>query len=279
MISYVGLLNAFYSLNYAKYLQSFWPFIYFAVAYTLTTGLLNWLSNLLQAKMLLRYSELLGYKIRDSLPTMDEKFYTIGDISTRYHDIMIIINSIMGLFRDIPYSLMIFSASIFFLCRISWLLGLFVVAFLTLLTSVLSPFVKKVQNYTYTIKIREAEMMNKLQQFIGGASEEVTGAWEETNRTVYRQALWNIPISSVVGNSTVLPVLFVVIFLQWKTGGFSAYQDILSALMIMSYAVQAGHTLYSRYVAWQTAQPSFHRLKDFLEIDQKEAQLEESKVS
>jgi ABC-type bacteriocin/lantibiotic exporter with double-glycine peptidase domain len=271
VIMLLGALNSIYSLYYARFLTDLWPFVIFMLSCTILSGLLNWTGNLISAKLELKYCRLLGWKIRDALPEMDQRFYTMGDVSTRYSDVVTIVDSVMGMFRDIPYALVIFGASLFFLGRISILLAIFVVAFLVLIICLLSPFVRKVQNYEYTVRIKEAGMMNKLQQFMAmGKQEEVTSAWEEANLTRYRQSLWGIPISSLVGNSGVFPVLFVVLFLHWKTGGVSNYEDILSAIMIMSFAVDAGHTLYGRLVAWQTAQPSFHRLRDFLEQDRKE---------
>ena len=100
----------------------------------------------------------------------------------------------------------------------------------------------------------------------------ISSSFNEILGAQYKQSIWSIPISSVIGNSVVIPVLFLVIFLHWKQGSASStttagYTQLLSGIMIMSYAVSAGHGLYQKIVAWQMALPSLQRLKDFLEVE------------
>lgn len=278
-----GAANAVYSLYYAQFLPHFTKFVLFIVAYTAVSGILSWISSLVQFKLSLIYQRRLAWRLEEALHQLDLKFYTMGDISTRYQDAGTVISTVMGLFRDIPYSFIIFGASMYFLAKISWLLVVFTFAFLILLISILSPLVSRIRNMVYNIRIKQAEFTNKLKIWLSGGKNLVSSSFNELIGAQYKQSVWSIPISSVVGNSAVIPVLFVVIFLHWKQGNASAttmsgYTQLLSGIMIMGYAVSAGHGLYQKIVAWQMALPSLQRLKDFLEVEMENPAINEVMV-
>ncbi len=268
----LGAANAIYSLYYAQFLPYMKKFILFVLAYTAVTGLLSWISNLVQFKLSLIYQRRMAWRIEEALHQIDLKFYTMGDISTRYQDAGTVIGTVMGLFRDIPYSFIIFGASLFFLAKISWLLAVFTFVFLVFMISILTLFVTVIRNMVYNIRIKQSEFTNKLKTWLSGGDNQITSSFNEIVGAQYKQSIWSIPISLVVGNSVVIPVLFLVLFLHWKNGNSStstaAYTKLLSGIMIMSYAVSAGHGLYRKIVAWQMSLPSFQRLKDFLEVDE-----------
>jgi ABC-type bacteriocin/lantibiotic exporter with double-glycine peptidase domain len=272
VFTFSGAANAVYSLYYAQFLPHFTKFILFIVAYTAVSGILSWISNLVQFKLSLIYQRRLAWRLEEALHQLDLKFYTMGDISTRYQDASTVISTVMGLFRDIPYSFIIFGASMYFLAKISWLLVVFTLAFLILLISILSPLVSRIRNMVYNIRIKQAEFTNKLKTWLSGGENMISSSFNEILGAQYKQSIWSIPISSVIGNSVVIPVLFLVIFLHWKQGNASStttagYTQLLSGIMIMSYAVSAGHGLYQKIIAWQMALPSLQRLKDFLEVE------------
>ena len=153
------------------------------------------------------------------------------------------------------------------------ILAIFRISFDTI--STLDIWVKTLCNASgmmYKIRLKQGELSNRIVRWLGGGRKEVNSAWNELIGLQYRQGIRSIPINAIISNSIVLSILFVVIFLHWKEGaGYAAdtsgYQQILTAIMIMNYAVSAGHSLYGRIVGWQMALPSLYRLTDFLTVD------------
>lgn len=66
------------------FLPYFSKFILFVVAYTAVSGILTWISSLVQMKLGLIYQRKLSWRIEEALGQIDLRFYTMGDISTRY---------------------------------------------------------------------------------------------------------------------------------------------------------------------------------------------------
>ena len=269
--------NALYSLYWATYLQNYGQFILFMLSYSVSSGVLNLATSLIQLRIGVAFQKKVGMLIDTALPTADLKFYTIGDINTRYQDAVTVVNTVLGLFRDVPYAALLAAGSIYFLWRIDVLLSVFIVAFLALIISGLSPVVRRVQDMVYGIRIKQTELTNRIKEWLSGGRNTVTESFVDLINQQYRQGLWSIPIGSVVGNSAAIPILFVVVFMHWRFGGSvmadtSGYARVLSGIMIMSYAVSAGHGLYGKLVAWQMALPSLERLRDFLGIDDTEVE-------
>ncbi len=274
IIAIVGGLNTAYALYYVQFLPQFSHFILFMVSYGLISLLLTFVDSVVRMRITLHYERLLGMRLEEAMRHINVGFYTLGDMSTRYQDVIAVIGAIMGLFRDIPYSLVLFGGSLYFLARINWMLSVFTVSFLVLLVVFLLPFVRRIQQMVYKIRIKQGELSNKIMAWLSGRDNEVNTLWNELIGLQYKQAIRSIPISAIISNSVVLSILFVVIFLNWKEGsGYAAntagYQKLLTAIMIMNYAVSAGHNLYGRIVGWQMAIPSLHRLTDFLSVDRK----------
>lgn len=268
----LGAVNALYALYFPTFLSETKPFVWFVLSYAAATGVLSWGNSFVQYAITVKYQKALAMKIHDALDSIDLRFYTMGDISTRYQDASTVITSVMGLFRDVPYALMLGGASVYFLSQISWLLVAFFAAFLVLVVALVSPLVNQVQQMVYGIRLKQADITNKIRSWLSGGSNHVTESYVDAVLAQYRQAVWAIPINSILGNSVAIPVLFVVIFMHWKLGGGSAataagYAKLLSGIMMMSYAVSAGHSLYGKVVSWQVALPSLQRLRDFLGIE------------
>ncbi|EJY55690.1 peptidase C39 bacteriocin processing [Alicyclobacillus hesperidum URH17-3-68] len=276
-----ALANSIYSLLYAQLLPFYSKFLVFVVAYTLISLILGWISNFISLRISVKYQRLISWRIDEAMKKLNLRFYTMGDISTRYQDVSTVVNAMLALFQNIPYSLIIFLASLYFLMKINWFLPIFTLAFLILVVSILTPFVHRVRNLLYSVRLKQAELTNCLQRWLAGGENAVTKAFQELVSIQYKQSIWGLPINSVVGNSVVVPTLFVVIFEHWNNGGTAiststGYSHLLTAIMIMNYAVSAGHNLYGAVIAWQTSRPSLHRLKDFLCVD---AQSEEVDIS
>ena len=270
--SILGAVNALYALYFPSFLRDTKLFIWFVLSYAATSGIMSWINNYVQYATIVRYQKTLAMRINDVLGRIDLHFYTMGDISTRYQDASSVISSVMGLFRDVPYAIMLGGASVYFLAQISWLLVAFFIAFLVLVISLITPLVGKVQQMVYGIRLKEADITNKIRAWLSGGTNQVTESYVDAVLAQYRQAVWSIPINSILGNSVAIPILFVVLFMHWQLGIQSAltsagYAKVLSGIMMMSYAVSAGHSLYGKIVAWQVALPSLHRLRDFLGIE------------
>nr|WP_245630280.1 cysteine peptidase family C39 domain-containing protein [Alicyclobacillus acidiphilus] len=272
LVLLTGITNSIYSLYYAKYLPLFGKFILFVLSYTAISTILSWITNLILLRTSVKYQKVLSWRLDEAMKNLNLTFYTMGDISTRYQDASTVVSAVMALFQNIPYSLVIFLTSLYFLAKINWLLPVFTIVFLVLIVSILTPFVQKVRNLLYSVRLKQAEMTNRLQSWLTGGENTVTTAFQELVNTQYKQSLWSMPIRSVVGNSIVIPTLFVVIFDHWSHGAAATsttkgYSQLLTAIMIMNYAVSAGHNLYGAIISWQTSRPSLQRLKDFLSVD------------
>lgn len=268
LVSASALLNAFYSIYFVDYIAHTRAFMLFVLSYGAISLVLAALTSLVQNYTVLHYAQRLGYRMEDVLGQIDLRFYTMGDVSTRYQDVLTVIGSILGLFRDVPYSLVIFAASFYFLAKISWLLAIFAVAFLVFMISLLTPLVQKMQRMMYQIRLMQGEMTNKLRHWLSGGENEVSAAWSSVVHIEFKQSMVRVPMQAIMSNAMILPTVFVVVFLHWQQGyhnptSQAMYAKILSAIMMMSYAVSAGHGLYSRIVGWQMAIPSLQRLRDF----------------
>jgi len=269
-------LNTAYSLYYVQFLPNFSQFVWFMLSYGALSLLLTLIGSVVRMRIILHYQRLFGMRLEEAMYHINVRFYTLGDLSTRYQDASTVIGAIMGLFRDIPYSIVLFIGSLYFLVQINWMLAVFTVSFLVLLIVCLMPFVKVIQQMVYKIRLKQGELSNKIMSWLSGKGGDVNSAWNELIGLQYMQAVRSIPITAIISNSVVLSILFVVVFLNWKEGsGYAAntagYQKLLTAIMIMNYAISAGNSLYGRIVSWQMAIPSLHRLTDFLSVDRSTA--------
>lgn len=262
----LGILNTLYSLYFASYLKEFTQFLLFALSTSLLSIVLNTITNWIQARLGYRYGEQVGSKLQEAFELMDRSFYTMGDVSTRYTDGMSVVGVLMGLFQSVPYSIAVFIGSIYFLAKIGWLLAVFIIAFLALVIVLVTPMVGKIQRLMYTLKIRQTLMTNVLKESLVSGQGDLMGAWMDTLSVSYKQSLWSIPLNTTFGHSSTFPVIFVVIFLYWKSGGTTQYEALLSAIMITGYAVSAGQALYQAFVSWKVSQPSLHRYVDFMGV-------------
>jgi ABC-type bacteriocin/lantibiotic exporter with double-glycine peptidase domain len=200
-----------------------------------------------------------------ALERMDEHMYTIGDAFTRFQDVFHVVDGVIGLVRDIPYTVIIWCGTVWYLISrqptVAWVvLGVIGIIFLSL-----TPFVRRVRNYFYQIRLQMSQLNNSLTHPTGNIGDGVETAWRGLIATRYRQAVWGIPIATAVQQTALVGILVVALLVGFHHARPSM-AVLLSLLFLVNYVISASHTLYHTYVKWQTTLPSLFRLKDLLEI-------------
>ncbi|WP_053958270.1 cysteine peptidase family C39 domain-containing protein [Sulfobacillus thermosulfidooxidans] len=260
----LGISNAFFSMIFPYYLSRLHLLALLTAAFILVDMGLSATTSWAYARSQRDLSYALVHQIEPVFERINKRFYTLGDGYTRFQDIQSLVGVVLGLARDLPYTVVIWIGAVGYLGRHHIGLVLVLIGLMILLLTGLTPFVLRVRDYLYQIRLRSARLNNELRRFWDGTSlDALMHAWDNLIQAVYRQTLWGIPVSSAVSQTSLLGIL-VVALLVGLGGDHAPYlAPLLSVVFLVNYVTSASHSLYQKYVAWQIARPSVYRLFDF----------------
>lgn len=264
----LGILNALFSIVLPYYVIHVHKLLWTtAIFIALSVGLSS-ITNFAFARQQRELEQKLGQPITTILHKLDLNFYTMGDVYTRFQDVQELVKVVLNLARDLPYTVVIWAGTVAYLALTNSLLTEVILGMMVLLLGVLTPFVKRVRNYVYRVRLRSARVSNELLKFWDGTTtNRVHQAWTDLVTSVYGQAIWRIPIAVVVSNTPVLGILVIAILISLTPRQTPHVSVLLSTIFLVNYVTGASHNLYQKYVAWQEARPSLYRLSDFMEGD------------
>jgi ABC-type bacteriocin/lantibiotic exporter with double-glycine peptidase domain len=261
----LGLVNTIFSVIFPYYLTRFPQVIWLAAGYSLLILLISNTVTWTSAWLKRRFGLLIGECLGGFAERLDQRYYTSGDLYTRYQDIDNIVEIVIQLSRDLPYAAIVFLGAISYMIYVNWLLTAVVLTIVALLLVVITPFVNRAREYVYQIRLRLARMNNDVHRFVEGGGIAPGKSWAGVLDAKYRQTLWRMPVSALLGQTATLGLLAVIAFARAQSTAPSGYARLMSLITIMNYLTSAGTSLYGHYVDWQLAQPSIRRLQDFME--------------
>ncbi len=206
-----------------------------------------------------------GLLLESAFPRLNTHFFTVGDAYTRFQDVQSVVDVILGLARDFPYTLTVALGTLGYLLYRQPALAVFFSGLMMVILSGLAPFVGRMRDYLYQVRLKSARLNNALRQAWGKAPEPVFASWNGLVDVTFRQTLWSIPIGVAVSQTPALGILAVLLLIGLRHGISPGTAPLLSTLFLVNYLTSAIHSLYQKYVAWQVAQPSLYRLHDFWE--------------
>lgn len=261
----LGLVNTIFSVIFPYYLTRFPQVIWLAAGYSLLILLISNTVTWMSASLKRRFGLLIGERLSGFAERLDQRFYTSGDLYTRYQDIDSIVEIVTQLSRDLPYAVVVFLGAFAYMVYVNWLLTVVVLAIVALLLLAITPFLSRAREYVYEIRLRLARMNNEVHRFVEEGGTEPGRSWAGVVAARYRQTLWRMPVSALLGQTSTLGLLAVIAFAHAQSAAFTDYARLMSLIAIMNYLTSAGTRLYGHYVDWQLAQPSVRRLQDFME--------------
>ncbi len=267
----LGLVNTIFSVIFPYYLTRFPQVIWLAAGYSLLILLISNTVTWISAWLKRRFGLLIGERLSGFAERLDQRFYTSGDLYTRYQDIDSIVEIVTQLSRDLPYAAMIFLGAVSYMIYVNWLLTVVVLTVVALLLLAITPFLSRAREYVYEIRLRLARMNNDVHRFVEEGGKVPGRSWAGVLAARYRQTLWRLPVSALLGQTATLGLLAVIAFAHAQSAASFGYARLMSLIAIMNYLTSAGTGLYGHYVDWQLAQPSVRRLQDFMELKVEEA--------
>jgi len=129
---------------------------------------------------------------------MDDHGYTISDALTRFQDVLHVVDAVIGLVRDIPYTVIIWCGTVWYLVSRQPTVAEVLLGVLIIILLLLTPFVRRVRNVLYPIRLRMSQLNNRFTAPTNDLGAAVQSAWRDLTATIYRQALWSIPMTATV---------------------------------------------------------------------------------
>jgi ABC-type bacteriocin/lantibiotic exporter with double-glycine peptidase domain len=261
----LGMINAIFAIAFPFFLQNTAEMVRIALGFVVISLVLSAVTSGLTAFVKRRMALDIVRDLAPTLQYLSPQFYTVGDAYTRFQDVQHVVDAITGLARDLPYALMIWIGALWYLTERASTVAAVMLGLLVAIIVCLSPFVRRVRNYFYLIRLRTANLNNSLVRSWGGRLDTIYAPWQELVTTTFRQALWNIPITTVMQQTSSLGIVAVGLFAGLHSHRFGM-APLLSLIFLVNYMIGATYALYQKYVAWQTMTPSLFRIQDFLNI-------------
>ena len=261
----LGLGNTLFSVFFPYYLTHLHRLFLLTAAFLVVSVILSAVTAVYATYLRRRLNQHLGRILEPAMDHIDTSFYTMGDAYTRFYDIQHIVDVVLGLVRDIPYTFALGIGTFGYLLYRNAAVTLFLTGLVIVLLTGLTPFMLHVRNYVYQVRLRSTHLNNALRQQWGQSSQRVLESFYSLIESTFRQTLWKIPISIVTVQTPVLGILVVAFLVGFGHSASPHVATLLSTLFLVNYFTSAAHGLYQKYVAWQVAQPSLRRLYDFVE--------------
>ncbi|PSR23402.1 MAG: hypothetical protein C7B45_03575, partial [Sulfobacillus acidophilus] len=241
----LGILNAVFAVAFPYFLQNLAELVRFTLAFVAISLMLSVVTSGLTAFVKRRMALDI---VRDLVPTLQylsPQFYTVGDAYTRFQDVQHVVDAFTGLARDLPYALMIWIGALWYLTERASTVAAVMLGLLVAIIVCLSPFVRRVRNYFYLIRLRTANLNNLLVHSWGGRLDTIYTPWQELVTTTFRQALWNIPITTVMQQTSSLGIVAVGFFAGLHSHRFGM-APLLSLIFLVNYMIGATYALYQK---------------------------------
>jgi ABC-type bacteriocin/lantibiotic exporter with double-glycine peptidase domain len=261
----LGLSNTAFSVFFPYYLAHLHRLFLLTAAFLLVSVMLSAITAVYVAYLRRRLNQHLGRILEPAIEHIDTSFYTMGDAYTRFHDVQHVVDVVLGLVRDIPYTVSLGIGTFGYLLYRNASMTLVLSGLVVVLLTGLTPFMFQVRDYLYQIRLRSTHLNNALRQQWGQSSQQILESFYRLIETTFRQTLWSIPINIVTVQTPVLGILVVALLIGFGHSASPPVATLLSTLFLVNYFTSASHALYQKYVAWQVAQPSLRRLYDFVE--------------
>jgi ABC-type bacteriocin/lantibiotic exporter with double-glycine peptidase domain len=248
-------------------LSDFSKLAFLSGAFFVLSTILGYIASAASAAVKRRFSEALGRRVLSKMPHVDRRYYTVGDIFTRFQDIQSMAETATTFLRDVPYVLALFVGAGAYLLHFDWSLAVIVCGVCIGIIVVLDPCVDAARSLTYRIRLKSSRLNNEVREVWNDTTSTTTRKhWSELLDSAFRQSLWIAPASSVI--SQLMP-LTLLIFAAWQiyTGADATGTSpaLLTILTILTYFVTSINGVYNAYIQWQTVEPAVFRLKDFLD--------------
>jgi ABC-type bacteriocin/lantibiotic exporter with double-glycine peptidase domain len=261
----LGVINAIFAIAFPFFLQNMRKMVHITLGFVVISLVLSAVTGGLTAFVKRRIALDIVRDLAPNLQRLSPQFYTVGDAYTRFQDVQHVVDAITGLARDLPYAIMIWMGALWYLTDQASTVAGVMIGLLVVVLGCLSPFVRRVRNYFYLIRLRTANLNNSLIRSWGGRIDTIYDPWQELVATTFHQSLWNVPITTVMQQTSSLGIVAVGLF-----AGLHSHRlgmaPLLSLIFLVNYMTGATYALYTKYVSWQTTTPSLFRIQDFLNV-------------
>ena len=258
----MGAVSTAFSVLLPRFIGQSGLMVRAVAAFTSGSLLLSVVVSLLSALLTRNASILIGEEVRRVADRVDRRFYTPGDVYTRFHDVEDIVNTLVHTGKDIVYSTSLVVCILAYLWHVSWTADLAMVALTLAIALVAQPFLQRVRVGVFKLRLRMAALNDGVNSYWSGQAAAMGNVWGQLVDVAYRQAIWALPGSVMFGQLGLLSLLVVGIV----PGGPN---ELLSRTLTLVFLTQlfagAAHRLYHHYGRLQTVSSSVRRLGDFLE--------------
>jgi ABC-type bacteriocin/lantibiotic exporter with double-glycine peptidase domain len=264
-----GVTGTAFSVLFPYALLDMHRLLLLASSYLATSLVLTAAASYLSAAIRRRYAVTLGQKIIDKLQHVERRYFTVGDVFTRFQDLGNVIDVVTLLIRDVPYAAVLLLGAFAFLAREDILFAVALSAAMGIILVLLEPLIDRARSYFFAIRFRTSRLNNQLREFIDlPGSGDLPSVWRDLATATFKQSMWLVPVSSVISQALTVTIVVMASWELLTRSGWlqsgSDYASTLTLITIMNYLVAAMTGVYGAYVQWQTVKPAVHRLDDFL---------------
>lgn len=238
-----------------------------SAGFFLLSILLGYTSTIISSATKRRFLRVLGQKVVGKMPYMDRRYYTVGDVYSRFQDAQSVVEVLTLFIRDVPYIFALAIGAGIYLVRLDWTFAAAISLLTIAVIAALDPCIDAARSLTYRIRLTTSKLNNEVRRmWEQDEGERIERTWKSLIDAGFSQALWSAPAVSVIAQF--LP-FSIAVFAIWEARfgsiAVATSNAMLTILTILNYFVSAINSLYTSYVQWQTVEPALYRVKDFLD--------------
>ncbi|AEJ38693.1 hypothetical protein TPY_0492 [Sulfobacillus acidophilus TPY] len=144
----LGVSNAVFSIAFPYFLGNLHRLLIMTSGFLVFSLMLSTVTAWMTATAKRDVAQHIVRDMTSAFDRMHHHGYTIGDALTRFQDVLHMVDAVIGLVRDIPYTVIIWCGTVWYVSRQPTVAGV-LLGVITAILLLLTPFVRRVRNALY----------------------------------------------------------------------------------------------------------------------------------